>query len=317
MSPGGLWAWWRGWMDRREPPLTLGLLRLLLGALLVIELLDEARLGLAAPLRLAAEDGGLLAAPLLDGAALGLSPGAAAWAFFGVQLACAAGLLLGLAPRASALGWVLLSAALSRALPQADRGVDMLLRNVILLLAAAEAGAALSLPAALRRQLLGPLGLRIPAWPRQMIVLQVILVYCSAGWSKLASPWTPVGGWSALSLSAQDPAYARLPAAWVVAAGPLTQLATALSWLWEWSAPALLLAVYFRDTRTRPGHLRAAFNRLHLLWLSLGLGAAFHLGTHLMLRIGAFPFVMIVLYVAFIHPDRLVRAASRRPVAGR
>ena len=36
------------------------------------------------------------------------------------------------------------------------------------------------------------------------------------------APWTPLGGWSALSLAAQDPAYARLPPAWVVAAAPLT-----------------------------------------------------------------------------------------------
>ena len=310
MSLGAGWRAWRAWLDRREAPWSQALVRLLLSALLIGDLLDEARLGLAAPLRLAAVDGGLLAAPLLDGAAVGLSPAAVAWGFFGAQLACAAGLLLGLAPRASALGWVLLSAALARALPQADRGVDMLLRDVVLVLAASGAGAALSLPAALRHRALAPPGLRVSAWPRQVIMLQVILVYWAAGWAKLASPWTPLGGWSALSLAAQDPAFARLPAHWVVAAAPLTQAATLGSWLWEWSAPALALALYFRDTRARAGRLRAAFNRLNLLWLSLGLGAAFHLGTHAVMRLGVFPFVMIALYAAFIHPDQLVRAAG-------
>lgn len=308
MSPGALWAAWRGWVDRRESPASLAVVRVLVGIVVVGGLLEEARLGIAAPLRTAAAAGGLLAGPLLPEGAPGLGavgPGALAWAFWGAQLTCGAGLLLGLAPRTSALCWVLLSAALGRALPQADRGVDMLLRNVILVLAASGAGGALALGRG------GPVA--VPAWPRMLLRMQLILVYAAAGWSKLASPWTPLGGWSALSLAAQDPAFSRLPAPLVVAAAPLTQAATALSWLWEWSAPTLALALYFRDTRCRPGRLRAAFNRLNVLWLSLGLGAAFHLGTHLSLRIGELPFVMIALYAAFVPPEAWPASLSRLP----
>jgi hypothetical protein len=35
-------------------------------------------------------------------------------------------------------------------------------------------------------------------------------------------------------------------------------------------------------------------------------GAAFHVGTHLVLRLGIFPFAMLALYPAAVHPDRLL-----------
>jgi hypothetical protein len=67
--------------------------------------------------------------------------------------------------------------------------------------------------------------------------------------------------------------------------------------------------------------VRAAFNRVGFVHLYLVLGAVFHVGTHLTMRLGIFPFAVLALYPAALHPDewsrarhgvlRVVRAALR------
>jgi hypothetical protein len=79
---------------------------------------------------------------------------------------------------------------------------------------------------------------------------------------------------------------------------------TAVTWVWEWSAPLLLLGFWFRETRLRPGRFRALCNRLNVVGLYLGIGAVFHLGTHAVLELGIFPWAVMSLYPAAVHPDR-------------
>jgi hypothetical protein len=65
----------------------------------------------------------------------------------------------------------------------------------------------------------------------------------------------------------------------------------------------MLLAYWYRNTPDRPGRLRAWFNRVNFLHVYLLVGAIFHLGTHLSLQLGIFPFAVLALYPAAFRPD--------------
>ena len=73
----------------------------------------------------------------------------------------------------------------------------------------------------------------------------------------------------------------------------------------ELLAGPMLLTWWFRATRTRPGRLRALFNRLDLRrwWMLVGVGL--HVGIAATMALGIFPYAMLALYPAFFHPDEL------------
>jgi hypothetical protein len=318
---GRAWARWVALTAAQEPAHGLAVVRIGVGGLIFI---DRARLsvdGLVGPLLAPAGAGGLgdplgqptppvlyRLLPVDPAAALAVVEGAHA-----LSLAAAASLSLGLWTRSSAALLLVLLSQFAGALPPADRGVDLLLRNVLAILALSGAGRAWALDA--RRA--GPQ--LTPAWPRRLLLLQLGLVYLGAAAAKVASPWTPAGGGAALSFAARDPAYARLPAALVLDLHPLAQMMTISTLIWEWGALLWLAALGARATRTAPGRLRALSNRLGMVGLYLWIGAVFHLGTHLLLRIDVFPFVMLALYAAAAPPEAWARgaAALRRRVTGR
>ena len=91
----------------------------------------------------------------------------------------------------------------------------------------------------------------------------------------------------------------------------LTQLATLTTWIFEVSAPLLLLAFYFRATDGRPGRLRQWFNHWdYRLWY-LGLGFCLHLGIELTMEVGAFFGAMLVFYAACIQPREWQAVSAR------
>ena len=194
----------------------------------------------------------------------------------------------------------------------------MLLRNALVVLALSPAGRAWSVDARIRTGRWRGDGLPAPSWPRYLLVVQLLVLYFTAGVQKVSRSWLPMGDWSALYIAMRDPAFSKLPRSWVDATYVLTQLGTLTTWLWEWSAPLLLLAYHYRDTRTRPGRLRALCNRSDLLVLWVALGAIFHLGTDFALRLGIFPFACMSLYPAFFHHDELRSGARwvRRRIPG-
>jgi hypothetical protein len=303
---------WVALWDRREHPRSLGLLRLLLGAVVLLDLLEVGALDLVGTLWGPTEDGGLMGIlgrdpPLALFEAIGASA-SVAWGLWGGAVAAAACLALGVAARPAALGLVLISAQLAQILPAADRGVDMLVRNALCILVFARSAEAWSLPARLRTgRWDGAADARVPAWPRYLVILQLVILYAGAGISKTATSWTPFGDWSALYIAMRDPAFGRLDADLVRSLYPATQALTAVTWLWEWAAPLLLLAYFYRDSRGRPGWLRALLNRVDFVFGYLLIGAIFHVGTHLTLRLGIFPFAALSLYPAAFHPDEWAR----------
>lgn len=308
--------WWTGLWDRREHPRALALVRILLGLVIVWDFAQLLRLDLVETLIAPMGDGGL-------GAPVGrkhvpwlyawFPPTAAtAWGAYGVMLTAAVCMTLGLASRVAMVALVLVWAQFALVLPPADRGIDLLMRNTVVVLALSGSHRTWSLDHLIRRRgWAAPADTRIPSWPRYLLVVQLVFVYFAAGASKVSSTWLPIGDWSALYIAMRDPAFQVLSDETLAQMYPLTQLGTVSTWVWEWCAPLLLLAYHFRDTRTRPGRLRALFNRIGFVGWYLAIGASFHVATHFVLRLGVFPFAVLALYPAAFHPDELRRALDR------
>lgn len=308
--------------DLREPPTVQALIRVLLGVVLLSDLLTILRFDLVVPMFAPESIGGFS-----DAMARNVPPllyrmveptQTTAWLHFGGMLLAASTLTVGLATRTSSLVLLLLSAQHAQILPPADRGIDMLVRNVLLLLVFAGAGRTWSVDSRIRTGSWKD-DSPIPAWPRHLLILQLVVMYFTAGIQKAGILWLPMGRFDALYVLLQDPAVARTDWSWLVHEPflTLTRIGTATTLIWEWSAPVVLLIYAWRLTgapHSRLGRL-AIRTRAHLIWLSVGV--VFHLGIAATLELGIFPWAMLALYPAFLHPDDLARvtawARSRLP----
>lgn len=291
---------WRAWvelLDRREPPTALALVRIGVALVSLANLGNAARLGLV----------DALYSPLPTGFATHYQP----WLPLGahglwlVAVIALVAIATGTATRVACLVFVLVSAQLSQLAPEAESGYDQLLRVVLVILALSRCNARWSVDAWIARRLGRPPPAEIPAWPRYLLMLQLVWVYFSGGQNKAGSEWGPLGGFTALADALTDPHSARFDPSWLAAVYPLTRVATAVTMLFELGAPLYLVSYYFAATRDRPGRLRAAWNRLHLRWVWLALGVAFELGIAISLRIGDFPWGMLALYPVLLLPEEL------------
>ena len=295
----------RGWValwDDTESPRVLALVRMLVATVLLYDFLYQAWLGIVPTLWAPRKAGGL-------GDVLGRVPPPALYTWLGADAAWVAWSLvvvscvtfgIGLFPRLSGLVLLLTYAELAWALPLGDRGIDMMMRNCVLLLTLSGCGRAFSIDAAWRGE-----AATVPSWPRHLLILQLVVMYFTAGIQKTALSWTPFGGFSALYIILQDPSIAAWRFDWLARVYPLTQLATATTIVFELGAGLLPFAYWYRRTRTRPGRLRAWMNRLPYLRVWMFLGVALHLGIAATMTLGIFPWAMLALYPAFFHPDEL------------
>ncbi len=318
-----LWtAWVRIW-SAREAPSVLAIVRILVAAVVLFDLLSLVHLDLISALFAPLEDGGLgnplgrKNVPLLY---QWFAPDAStAVTVVWLGIVAAAMLLLGAATPVAAITVVVVTSQLAAVLPPADRGIDMLLRNVLVILALSGCGKTWSIDARVRTGAWAGTGQTVPSWPRLLLVCQMFLVYGTAGVQKVGLTWLPMGDWSALYIVLRDPAFAVLSKATLDRFYVLTQLGTAMTWAWEWATPLAALAWWYRATRTRGGWLRAWMNS-HGFWCKwVVVGAAFHLGTILTMRLGIFPFAMLAIYPCFFHPHTWATLWPRRkspPVSG-
>jgi len=276
------WAAWVDLWDRREDATALALVRIGVAVVLLADFVEIGRHGAIDALYARPPAGFAVAEGWLSAQALWL------WAVIAL-----AALALGLATRVACVAFVVVSAHLAHLAPDGERGIDMLLRVVVAILAFSRCNARWSLDAIVWRRLGRPIPHEVPAWPRYLLLLQLLWVYFSGGINKGGAEWGPFGGFLALANALADPHLARFDPSWLPALLPLTRVATALVMVFELSAP-LYLFLYIRNHR-----------RLRFAWI--GLGIAFHLGIALTLRLGIFPWGMLTLYPVLLHPAELAR----------
>ena len=317
--------WWVDLWNHREHPISLALVRVLLSIVVLYDLLMVWYHGLPMFLWAPKELGGVHDVMLR-------APAKIPWVFhlFGPTEAAVWGLYftvvvslfcfgVGLFTRFSGLVFLLSYAQMAIINDQADRGIDRMIRIVVLLLICSQSGKALSLYTKWKTGRWMGDGSLIPAWPRYIIVFQIIVMYWCAGVEKFAVTWYPWGGYSALYIILQDPIFgivdfAFLRSPWLY---PFTQVGTAVSHMWEWTCPVWLLAYYYRATRDRPGRLRHFFLKWDVRLWYVGIGVTFHVLLAMTLHLGIFPAAMLAFYPVFFHPKEIRSALGKlKPTSG-
>jgi hypothetical protein len=201
---------------------------------------------------------------------------------------------------------------LSALAPAGDRGIDALLRGVLVLFALSGAGATWSVDARLRSGSFKRLAI-IPSWPRYLIVAQLCLVYVTAGILKQSPEWTSMDGYSALWRVLNTPHISRFEWSSDTLSrlyAPL-QAATVTTLIFERGAVFLPWLLWLRAHPTRGGWVGSCVRRARLLELWIVTGVVFHLLLAVLTKLGIFPWGCLALYPALAQP-RSVRHFSKR-----
>ncbi len=305
-----LWLRWEAFWDEREPPWSLGLLRILLGLCFVYDFVHLGALGLVQPLFAVGEAGGLSDALMREDEAFlyRLLPGTmtTAWLHYGTLLVSSILFTIGLLTRTSTLVLLIAWAEFASVMPHADRGIDTLSRLALLILVLSPAGKVFSVDALLRTGSVWGSGEPEPSWARKLVIGQIVLMYFDAGISKTGITWWPMGHFAALYFALQDPAVAAFDYSGFIRTLPaffVTQLGTAGTMVYQLSYPFVLVLLWWRRHPDRAGRLGRVLVewRAELLWI--GVGFLFHVILGISMNLGIFPWAMLSLYPAWITPE--------------
>lgn len=298
--------WWAAWVELlsiREPGTSLARFRIAVGLVILYSLSSMIAADLVEVMWIDAAYGGL---QTLDAshwlvALLGGRTLDTAWFLVGSGLVLATLLVAGLGGRLTVLCTLQVYYAIVTAKSTLAGGYDTLIINALWMLLLAESTATLSLDCR-RRTGRWTSSRLVPAWPRYLVILQLLVVYGSTGLYKLSPVWTPGGDLSALYWVFQDPTWRRFDMDFTASVFWITQLATAMTWWWEVLAPVMLLVFWFRYTRERGGRVRRWFNRFDLRkpWAAIGIGL--HLGILAMLNVGPFSPISLAYYLCLVPP---------------
>lgn len=260
-----LWTWWVRRVERPIDARPYVLLKRLLAAVLMIDLLAIPLFGAWDAVLFTAEHGGIIKHA---------QPWALTDAVWAGPLWWTTSLVL-LAAVASGRGgrWVLLLAVVTLAQLghldwSGDRAIDRICRTALLLLAFSNAGRA-EVPSHIR------------GWIGDLIRILLVAIYVDAAFAKL-------GGWSwmdpefnPLYTILTGPQVGRLDPAWFFPYQPLFAVLGGATLCLEFTSPAILV------------------RRLAPFW-AIG-GAALHLGLALTMDLGIFPYAMLCFYVVLFE----------------
>lgn len=302
----GAWRRWVALLDEREGAHALAVARMIAGTTLAGHLVATWLAGVPAAVWVDVEHGGYFR---MDESwiawAGGATPGVVA-AMVAVTALASALLAVGAFTRiASVIAW-LGFARLCDLNWQTGGSSDELLVNVLFLLMLSGCGNAWSVDAWRRggeREAL--------AWPRRVLVLQLVIVYFATALQKVSSSWVPGGPLDALWYILQQPTWQKHDMTWLAPLFPVTQLATLVTWLFEMGAPLLIVALWLRRTEARGGRLRAIFARVRFRTTYLAIGFALHLGIWATLEVGPFLGGILALYAACFRPGEWREAIER------
>ncbi len=295
-------------MDRQEPATPLAAFRIAISAVVLWTLADMLRTGVLPAVWMRPAEGGILV-PSEDQWLISALGGASPRVVIGLTVSAvlsAAALLTGIFSRASALVLLQCLLALFSLNRPSGGGHDQLLANALWLLVLAPSDATLSLRSRLQHGRWRS-GAKVAAWPRVLIIYQLVLMYTCTGAQKLGAVWWPSGDFSAIYRALLLPHWTRADLSWVARVYPLTQAMTAAVVPWEFTWWVVLIALWFRHTRTRPGRLRAASNRLNIRGLYALIGIAVHLGIAATMNLGPFSAVTLSFYLCLWHGDEYPR----------
>ena len=303
---------WVAFWDRREAPHTLSLVRILVGVVLFADLVQAAIFDVIplvwGPPPLGSGYGQAADPAPLVVRVLGASAGTGTLLWALAVVSCAL-FTLGVFYRITS--WVLVFAMveLGGCQPVGD-SIDSLFRILMPVLAASGAGAVWSVDAWFRQRR-GKPGLEsVPAWPRYLLVVQLLWVYISAGYQRDAKTWGPRGGFAAIGNVLGDPHFARFEPGSFAFLYPFTCVGTLLTMVFELSAPLYLVWLWLELNPGRGGRFGNVVRRARIRWIWLATGVALHSGIALSMKIGLFPFGILALYPAFVRPPELLAALA-------
>jgi hypothetical protein len=311
-------ARWMAFWDRREPATPLAFTRILVGSVLfldmVLAMLKGAMPALLAPPPLGMGSGAGAFPEFLPAPTFGSDDVAVFW--WAMAMLTSLMFALGLFYKVAGLLLALALVNLARFDPDGD-AIDSLYRVVVPILTLSRANACCSLDAWMASRAGRSLPLLVPAWPRYLLMAQLLWMYFSAGHCRDDAAWWPHGGFSAIGNVMGDPHFARFRPGSLVSLYPVTQVATAISMIFELSAPLMVLMIWLR--KDGGGRWGDVLRRWRIRWIWIVVGAALHLGIALTMTLGMFPYGVLALYPLFLHPEEYVRAGDtfRRVVGPR
>jgi hypothetical protein len=150
------------------------------------------------------------------------------------------------------------------------------------------------------------------AWrfARLLVTVQITALYLGSALAKMSLSWLPHGHGDALWYVVQQPIWSRWRAPFPDGFYPVAVLLAKGAWLFEFTAPILLLAVVLEASGSR-SRLARLFARLHIKQLYIISGLALHLGIEVLLDVGPFSFVSWSLYPCLVAPSTWTRWRAR------
>lgn len=303
-----LWSAWVALTCARETGETLAVFRVALGVVVAYALCSMISADLVDVMWVDASHGGLQRlsqhhwlVSLLDG-----QTHTGAWSLVIAALVLAACLVIGLGGRITALLAAQVYYALTSGHDALSGGYDVMIVNALWLMVLGDSTATWSLDCRLRTGAWHS-AQTIAAWPRYLLILQLVVIYATTGLKKVSPVWTPGGDHSALYWVFQEPTWRRFDMTWTASAYGLTQLGSAVTWWWEVLTPLLLLVYWARHTAAQGGGLRHALNRFDLRKYWAAIGVALHVGIFALLNVGPFSPVSLAYYLCLIPPETFAR----------
>jgi hypothetical protein len=302
---------WRAWvqlLSTREPATTLAWFRIALGLVMLYSVTSVMTAGLVEVMWVDAAYGGLqtLDTPHWLLSLLGPRTPTIAWTLGIASLVLATMVAAGLGGRVTMFVALQVYSATVDVKFTLTGGYDAMMIDALWLLVLADSTATLSLDCR-RRTGRWRSDRLVAAWPRYLLIFQLLVVYGTTGWHKLSPVWTPGGAHSALYWVFQDPTWRRFDMAWTAHLYPLTQIATAVTWWWETLAPLLLVVYWLRYTADRGGRLRNFVLRYDPRLLFAAVGVTLHLTILATVNVGPFSWVSLSYYLCLIPPRPSIR----------